>query len=128
MSSTRQTLQRTARLTDVTIGDVIDVPTNTYLRVRAGKIVEWRGIGGDAKPQPERRMTVRTEVPDVIRQQAAKQRRNERRQRRLPGITDLVETHPDDWWAEAERLLADDEGWPTGTAQIKARPRNEWGW
>ena len=136
MSSTRRSLQHTARITGVSISGVIDVPRNTYLRVRLGKIVEWRGIGTattTAKPKHpvQRPLPLPAVVPDdalihdVVRTEVP------RRQWRSQGITDLVENRPEDWWDEAERLLGDDwadANWPSGTEQIRRRPRNGYGW
>lgn len=94
MSSTRQTLQTTARLAKVRIDDMIDVPPMTYLSVAEGTIQQWRTIGKGEREAPKAEPRIITST-----------------QPKLPprkGITDLIMERPDDWWDEAERLLGDD--------------------
>jgi glucosamine 6-phosphate synthetase-like amidotransferase/phosphosugar isomerase protein len=41
-SSTKQTLNRTAKLAGISLNEISEVPEGTYLRVVEGKIVEWQ--------------------------------------------------------------------------------------
>lgn len=118
MSSTRATLQATARIAGLTLSDVTVVPEGTYLRVVRGDIVEWRSFN-EAKAKPKAKPAPLPLDWDDDEAAIVKHRR-ERRRSRMHGITDLVAERPQDWWAEAERLLGT-AGEPPDT-----RPPLEW--
>lgn len=125
MSSTRQTLERTARLSNLRIEAVIDVPMGTYVRVVGGNIVEWVPFGprsnGRSTTPPKRKVS-KSKARHHRQPTLTAQSRGY-----LHGITDRYHASqnidPDavDWWAAAEN-------WPTGQQMIEARPKNEHGW
>ena len=97
-SSTRQSLQRTARTTNTPLSDITEVKEGTYLRIQSGKVVQWRTFTPYRRPAPVQRPlwtpTKGSPAPRSVHH----------------GITDLYENRPDDWWEEAERLLGDAAG------------------